>query len=190
MSLTWADLLIEDFRQQQINLQNQYQRMHNRLQLSMGLNTALLPAFGATAAAVGAGNLQAAWLSAFPITGILLSAVGYAAGRADRHLVELYRRQISRTARELLDLTGASKPYAEWAHSGRDTGDLRRLVEPVRKPDAGRQPRRSAWRTRATPRLSVTRLPYLLAIVFLCAWLTVLIALVIVAAASRLAGTF
>ncbi|WP_322751477.1 MULTISPECIES: hypothetical protein [unclassified Frankia] len=53
MSLTWTDLLMEDFRQQQNNLQNQYQRMHNRLQLIMGLNTTLLPAFGATAAAVG-----------------------------------------------------------------------------------------------------------------------------------------
>ncbi len=114
---------------------------------------------------------------------------GYAAGRADRHLVELYRRQISRTAKELLDLATPSKPYAEWARAGRDTDDLRRLVEPARSSEAERQPRRSAWRTRATLRLSVTRLPYLLALVFLCAWLIVLIALVVVAAASRLPGT-
>jgi hypothetical protein len=190
MCPTWTDLLIEDFRQQQNNLQNQYQRMHNRLQLSMGLNTALLPAFGATAAAVGGSNVQAAWLIAFPIAGILLSALGYATGRADRHLVELYRRQISRTAKELLDLTDPSKPYAEWAHAGRDTDDLRRLVEPARSSDAERQPRQPTWGTRATLRLSVTRLPYLLALIFLCVWLIVLIALVVVAAASRLPGAF
>src|SRR6266540_660256 len=61
---------------------------------------------------------------------------GYAAGRADRHLVELYRRQISRTAKELLDLATPSKPYAEWARAGRDTDDLRRLVEPARSSEA------------------------------------------------------
>src|SRR6266508_5183618 len=75
MSPSLNDLLIEDFRQQQSNLQNQYQRMHNRIQLIMGLNTALLPAFGATAAAVGGSNVQAAWLIAFAIAGILLSAL-------------------------------------------------------------------------------------------------------------------
>ena len=38
------DLLVEDFRQQCANLQGQYTRMHNRLQVLVGLNTALVPA--------------------------------------------------------------------------------------------------------------------------------------------------
>jgi hypothetical protein len=169
MPLMWTDLLVEDLRQQQTNLQNQYQRMHNRLQLSTGLNTALLPAFGASAAAAGAGNLQTAWLIAFPVAGILLSSLGYATGRADRRLVELYRGQISRTARELLHLAEPAKPYDQWAHAGRETDDLRRLLEPDQPPPS--------------TRLRVTRLPYQLALSFLSAWFVVLIVFAAVAIA-------
>ena len=40
------ELLFEDFKQQSTNLQGQYTRMHNRMQLMIGLNTALLPTLG------------------------------------------------------------------------------------------------------------------------------------------------
>jgi hypothetical protein len=49
------ELLLEDFKQQCTNLQGQYTRMHNRLQLLVGLNTALLPTLGAVALASSKG---------------------------------------------------------------------------------------------------------------------------------------
>ena len=45
------NLLVEDFGLQCTNLQNQYMRMHGRMQPITGINTALLPGLGALAVA-------------------------------------------------------------------------------------------------------------------------------------------
>jgi hypothetical protein len=81
------DVLAEDFRQQCTNLQNQYTRMHGRMQLITGLNTALLPTLGALAVAASRDDVGYGWLLLFPAAGMLLSAIGYVAGANDRHLV-------------------------------------------------------------------------------------------------------
>jgi hypothetical protein len=74
------EVLIEDFRQHCTNLQNQYTRMHGRMQLITGLNTALLPALGALAVAASRDEVGHGWLLLFPAAGLLLSIIGYVAG--------------------------------------------------------------------------------------------------------------
>jgi hypothetical protein len=177
-----SDLLLEDFRQQLTNLQNQFNRMHNRLQLVTGLNTALLAALGGLAAAVGKGDVGAGWLIAFPIAGLLLSAVGYVAGAADRYLVDIYRRQIRRTARQVLEARGLDAAiYETWGHAGRDTEELKGIICPDRlaSDDGGARARSfsdrlTSWRWAP---LSVTRLPAVLSLVFAVVWLVFLVVL-------------
>ena len=65
------ELLLEDFKQQCTNLQGQYARMHNRMQLMIGLNTALLPTLGAVFLASSKGDVGRPWLILFPVTGLL-----------------------------------------------------------------------------------------------------------------------
>jgi len=74
------DVLTEDFRQQCTNLQNQYTRMHGRMQLITGLNSALLPALGALAVAAGRDDVGYGWLLLFPAAGMLLSTIGLRGG--------------------------------------------------------------------------------------------------------------
>jgi hypothetical protein len=115
------DLLLDDFRQQCANLQGQYSRMHNRLQLLIGLSTALLPTFGAVALAASKGDVGRPWLILFPLTGLLLSAIGFVTGAADRELVTIYRDQLSWTAECLLSAsTEGPSESQRWLHFGTD----------------------------------------------------------------------
>ena len=125
-----------DFGQQCTNLQNQYTRMHGRMQLITGLNTALLPALGALAVAAGRNDVGHGWLVLFPVAGVLLSIIGYVAGANDRHLVVLYRKQLAWTAESLLLSNGVadSKVYDTWVHAGRAPTTSRTLSS--RAPEA------------------------------------------------------
>ena len=76
--------------------------MHNRLQLLIGLSTALLPALGAVGLAAAKGDVGRPWLILFPVAGLLLSAIGFITGAVDRKLVTIYRDQLSWTAEHLL----------------------------------------------------------------------------------------
>jgi hypothetical protein len=170
-------LLFEDFKQQCANLQGQYARMHNRLQLLTGLNTALLPTLGAVALATGKGDVGQRWLLLFPLAGLLLSAVGFAAGAADRELVIFYRDQLAWTAGCLLSAyaEGAFE-YERWLHTGRDPDYVRRHLAERRTEPRG-QRRRSLWDQMTSWRwgpLSVTRLPAVQSLAFAVIWLVLL----------------
>lgn len=197
---SWAvpeRFLTADFGQQCTNLQNQYTRMHGRMQLITGLNTALLPALGALAAAAGRDDLGHPWLFLFPAAGLLLSVIGYVAGAADRHLVVLYRNQLARAAKSLLVLPEVAEPeavYAAWAHAGRDPDEVEKIVEePLRGYGPGDEPidgehaattwwdRLTSWRWNP---MSVTRLPALLSLVFMLVWLVVLVLLAVTGSSS------
>ncbi len=121
------ELLLEDFRRQSTNLQGQYARMHNRLQLLLGLNTALLPTLGAVALASSKGEVGRPWLILFPLAGLLLSAIGFLAGSTDRELVTTCRDQLSWTA-ECALAAYAERPfeYQLWLHIGRDPTRVKR----------------------------------------------------------------
>jgi hypothetical protein len=166
------DILTADFNQQCTNLQNQYTRMHGRMQLITGLNTALLPALGALAVAAGRDDVGRDWLVLFPAAGLLLSLIGYVAGANDRYLVELYRKQLAWTAERLLEsikeVANPGAVYEKWAHAGRDPDKLREILE---------DPKYSLTSWRLAP-VSVTRLPALLSLVFFLVWLVVLVLLV------------
>jgi hypothetical protein len=167
-------ILVEDYRQQCTNLQNQYTRMHGRMQLITGLNTALLPALGALAVAAGKGEVGRGWLFLFPAAGVLLSAVGYVAGSADRYLVDLYRRQLDRTAVLLVEAVPADERallLERWAHAGTSPDRALRVIDDT---DPAPAPpwwdRATSWRV---PALSVTRLPATLSLLFIAVWLIV-----------------
>jgi hypothetical protein len=168
------DVLAEDFRQQCTNLQNQYTRMHGRMQLITGLNTVLLPTLGALAVAASRDDVGYGWLLLFPAAGMLLSAIGYVAGANDRHLVELYRKQLAQAANNLLESNGVTDPkavYETWAHAGRNPREVEDIVG---------KPRNSLTSWRWDP-VSVTRLPALLSLVFFFVWLLVVLILLVVA---------
>ena len=168
------DVLVEDFRQQCTNLQNQYTRMHGRMQLITGLNTALLPTLGALAVAASRDDVGYGWLLLFPAAGMLLSAIGYVAGANDRHLVELYRKQLAQTANNLLEsnsVTDHKAVYETWAHAGRNPREVEDIVG---------KPRGSLTSWRWDP-VSVTRLPALLSLVFFFVWLLVVLILLVIA---------
>jgi hypothetical protein len=173
-STALKDVLTEDFRQQCTNLQNQYTRMHGRMQLITGLNTALLPALGALAVAAGRDDVGYGWLLLFPAAGMLLSMIGYVAGANDRHLVDLYRTQLAQTAYNLLVSNGVADPetvYKTWVHAGRDPREVSDIVG---------KPRNSLTSWRWSP-VSVTRLPALLSLVFFFVWLLVVLILLVIA---------
>jgi hypothetical protein len=115
------ELLFEDFKQQCTNLQGQYTRMHNRMQLMIGLNTALLPTLGAVFLASSKGDVGRPWLILFPVTGLLLSTIGFLTGATDRRLVTIYRGQLSWTANCVLSAYVAGPcEYQGWLHIGLD----------------------------------------------------------------------
>ncbi len=65
--------------------------------------------------------MGAAWLFLFPVAGLLLSTICYVAASADRHLVSVYRAQLTQAVGLVLD----GVPEAErttvdgrWAHAG------------------------------------------------------------------------
>jgi hypothetical protein len=170
------DVLLEDFRQQCTNLQGQYARMHNRLQLLTGLNTALLPALGTVGIAASRGEVGRAWLLLFPTTGLLLSMVGYVAGRNDRWLVTVYRRQLAHAAQHLVHAIGqrAAIRNAGWLYAGLDPSDVDRLLPPETEP-------RAWWDRLVSGRwepMSATRLPAILSLVFAVVWIVVSIILI------------
>ena len=174
-SAVLKDVLTLDFSQQCTNLQNQYTRMHGRMQLITGLNTALLPALAALAVAAARDDVGYGWLLLFPAAGMLLSMIGYVAGANDRHLVDLYRTQLAWTAKSLLASTKVPDPetvYRTWAHAGRDPREVRRIV--------ATPPRNSLTSWRWDP-VSVTRLPALLSLVFFLVWLLMLLILLVIA---------
>jgi hypothetical protein len=169
------ELLFEDFKQQITNLQNQYTRMHNRLQLTTGLNTALLPTLGTIGIAASRGDVGRGWLLLVPVAGFLLSAVGFLYGAADRRLVMIYRGQLSETARSLLQMTDENARYDTWLHVGRDptwVGRATKALREQRKEPAedDRWDRLFSWRSK---NLSVTRLPPIIAVLFATLWLVV-----------------
>jgi hypothetical protein len=169
------ELLLEDFKQQCTNLQGQYTRMHNRLQLLVGLNTALLPTFGAVALASSKGDVGRLWLILFPITGLLLSAIGFLTSSTDRKLVTIYRDQLSWTAECVLSAYGGEPfEYKLWLHIGRDPTEVNLYLTP---PGQAKRPiwdRMTSWRWAP---LSVTRLPAMLSLAFLVIWLVLLVVL-------------
>jgi hypothetical protein len=170
------DVLLEDFTQQCTNLQGQYTRMHNRLQLLTGLNTALLPALGTVGVAASKGEVGRAWLLLFPATGLLLSMIGYVAGRNDRWLVTVYRRQLAHTAQQILQSVeqGPGMSNESWLHAGRDPSEVDKLLPPQTEV-------RPWWDRLISSRLeslSATRLPAMLSIIFAVVWIAVSIVLV------------
>jgi len=176
------ELLLEDFRQHCTNLQGQYAGMHNRLQLLLGLYTALLPTLGAVALASSKGEVGRPWLILFPLAGLLLSAIGFLAGSTDRELVTTYRDQLSWTA-ECALAAYAERPfkYQLWLHIGRDPtrvkGDLA-AGRPKSPTQAGpsRWDRMTSWQWEP---LSVTRLPAALSLAFAVIWLVLLVVLLL-----------
>jgi hypothetical protein len=173
------DVLIEDFRQQCAALQGQYARMHGRLQLVTGLNTTLLPVLGTVGLATGRGEVGRAWLVFFPLSGLLLSLIGFLVGRNDRWLVTLYRAQLARSAKLILaagdtDLTSA---YPGWLHTGRDPAEVGRML-------VDRDTGRPWWDRLLSGRwapMSATRLPGFLSLTFAVVWLVVAVVLVLTA---------
>ena len=174
------DLLLEDFRQQCTNLQGQYTRMHNRLQLLIGLSTALLPALGAVGLAAAKGDVGRPWLILFPVAGLLLSAIGFITGAADRKLVTIYRDQLSWTAEHLLAASAEGRSeYQHWLHMGLDPAVVDGNLAAWR-PKASTPARRSRWDRTISWRwepLSVTRLPAVLSLAFIVIWLVLLVVL-------------
>jgi hypothetical protein len=171
------DVLLEDFRQQSTSLQGQYTRMHNRMQLVTGLNSALLPALATVGLASSKDEVGLTWLLLFPLTGVLLSAIGYVVGKNDRWLVTVYRRQLAHTAQLLLqaDERGPAISYQGWLHAGRDPSEVDRILPPTNEA-------RPWWDRLASDRfepISVTRLPAVLSLVFGGVWMTVLIVLIV-----------
>jgi hypothetical protein len=173
------ELLLEDFRQQCANLQGQYTRMHNRLQVFVGLNTALVPALGAVGLASSKGEVGRPWLILFPVAGILLSVVGFVTGATDRKLVTIYRDQLSWTAFNTLAVCKQPMDYPSWLHFGRDPGKVDEALDAWR-PKLGIETKRSWWERwtewRCKP-LSVTRLPTLLSLLFTTLWIILLVLL-------------
>jgi hypothetical protein len=167
------ELLLEDFKQQCTNLQGQYTRMHNRLQLLVGLNTALLPALGAVlAASAGKGGIDRNWLILFPCAGLLLSVIGYITGATDRKLVTIYRRQLALTAELLLVAHHKGQSaYQHWFHIGRDPTDVEKYLAEWRPKSPPRLDWVTSWRSGP---LSVTRLPALLSLVLVAIWAVIL----------------
>ena len=167
------ELLLDDFKQQCTNLQGQYTRMHNRLQLLVGLNTALLPALGAVlAASAGKGGIDRNWLVLFPCAGLLLSVLGYITGAADRKLVTIYRRQLAWTAERLL--AGHHKgqfAYQHWLHIGQNPKDVERYLAEWRPKSPPCWDWVTSWRWEP---LSVTRLPAVLSLVLVVIWAVLL----------------
>ncbi len=176
------ELLLEDFKQQCTNLQGQYTRMHNRLQLLIGLSTALLPALGAVALAASKGDVGRPWLILFPVAGLLLSVIGFITGSTDRKLVTIYRDQLSWTAECLLSAyTEGPSGYQLWLHIGRDPTVVDQNLAAWRT-KAPTQARRSRWDRMISWRwepLSVTRLPAVLSLAFIAIWLLLLMVLLL-----------
>jgi hypothetical protein len=190
-SPTLGKVLIEDFRLHNTNLQNQYTRMHGRMQLITGLNTALLPALGALAVAAGRDEVGHGWLLLFPAAGLLLSIIGYVAGANDRYLVELYRKQVAAAAKHLLESTKALPElnivYETWAHAGRDPRDVKNFFKNGSAGDGpgGEWNSLTSWRWDS---VSVTRLPAVLSLIFILVWVVVLVLLAIALQQNTLVG--
>ncbi|MGH2749617.1 MAG: hypothetical protein ACRDK3_01890 [Actinomycetota bacterium] len=168
------EIVVEDFRQQCAALQNQYSRMHNRMQLLTGLNTALLPALATVGIASSEGNVDSSWLLLFPVTGLLLSGIGFVIGKNDRWLVTVYRRQLSHMAQRLLEASERDPAifYEGWLHAGRDPAEVEQLLP--------RESRATWWDRLVSGRwepVSVTRLPAVLSLTFAVVWVAVLIVL-------------
>jgi hypothetical protein len=73
---------------------------------------------------------------------LLLSSIGYVAGSADRHLVDLYRRQLARAASNLVYTSDVADPqavYATWFHTGTNPA---RVDDDLPLVDARKQVRR------------------------------------------------
>jgi hypothetical protein len=150
--------------------------MHNRLQLLTGLNTALLPALGTVGVAASKGEVGRAWLLLFPATGLLLSMIGYVAGRNDRWLVTVYRRQLVHTTRQILQSVeqGPATSNENWLHTGLDPSELDKLLPSPTEV-------RPWWDRLVSSRLeplSATRLPAMLSMIFAVVWIAVSILLV------------
>jgi hypothetical protein len=179
------DVLLEDFRQQCTNLQNQYTRMHGRMQSITGLNTALLPALGALAIAAGRNEVGRGWLFLFPTAGLLLSMIGYVAGSGDHYLVGLYRAQLTRTTRQLVQASNLGDPdgaHELWLHAGMSPSKVDDALHAVDPQSVDmRDESVPEWWDRLTSRrrawLSATRLPAVLSLVFILAWLVVFVLL-------------
>jgi hypothetical protein len=167
------ELLLEDFKQQCTNLQGQYARMHNRLQLLVGLNTALLPALGAVLAASAKGGIDRRWLILFPCAGLLLSLIGYITGAADRNLVTIYRDQLALTAKLVGSEYAENQPfkYEHWLHIGRSPKDVSEYLTMGRQKSLPWWDRVTSWRWEP---LSVTRLPAVLSVVLFVIWAVLL----------------
>jgi hypothetical protein len=177
------ELLLEDFKQQCTNLQGQYARMHNRMQLLTGLNTALLPILGTVALASSKGDIGRPWLILFPLAGLLLSAIGYLTGANDRKLVTVYREHLSWTAECLLkESTEGRAEYHRWLHVGLNPTAVEQKLAACRPkaPDQGRLSRWDRMISRRWEPLSVTRLPAVLSLAFMVIWLVLLVLLVVV----------
>jgi hypothetical protein len=157
--------------------------MHNRLQLLIGLSTALLPTFGAVALAASKGDVGRPWLILFPLTGLLLSAIGFITGATDRKLVTIYRDQLSWTAECLLSAY-AVRPSVQqfWLHFGRNPAvvdqnlAVLRLKGSIQASSQSRWDRMISWRWEP---LSVTRLPAVLSLAFIVIWLVLLVILLL-----------
>lgn len=167
------ELLLEDFKQQCTNLQGQYTRMHNRLQLLVGLNTALLPALGVVlTASVSKGGIDRNWLILFPCAGLLLSVLGYITGATDRKLVTIYRRQLALTAERLLVVHHKEQSaYQHWLHIGQSPKDVEEYLDKWRPESPPRLDWVTSWRWEP---LSVTRLPAVLSLVLIVIWAVLL----------------
>jgi hypothetical protein len=180
-SNSFHSLLVEEVAQHRTNLQNQYTRMHARMQLITGLNTALLPALGALAVAASKDEVGGGWLILFPVAGLLLSAIGYVAASADHGLVTVYRAQLARAVQLLVDgLPGAERATLgeRWAYAGMSPRRTRRLLAPIAPPED--VPRWwDALTSRHRTSLSVTRLPAILSLVFVVVWLVILVLLAV-----------
>lgn len=152
------EVLLVDYQLQNENLQNQYTRMHQRLQLVVALNTALL----AAAAALAEDGHFLRWLLLIPAAGVVLSSVGFVMGREDRKLVVRYHNQIAEAAGLLAG--DAAVPAGErWLHAGIDTDELRKAF-----PDTG---------SSFSP-VSATRLPVLFGALFTLIWLAIAVLMV------------
>jgi hypothetical protein len=178
------ELLLEDFKQQCTNLQGQYTRMHNRLQLLIGLNTALLPTLGAVALAASNKEVGRGWIFLFPAAGLLLSAIGYLTGATDRNLVTIYRDQLSWTAK-CLAATYKETPfrYQHWLHIGLDPGKVNRCLTNWKSKSSEEDGPPSGWDRVTSWRwkpLTVTRLPVALSLVLAAIWLVIIVLLLII----------
>lgn len=168
------ELLLEDFKQQCTNLQGQYARMHNRLQLLVGLNTALLPTLGAVALASSKGDVGQPWLFLFPCAGLLLSVIGFITGSTDRKMVTIYRDQLKWAAESVLSACSEGQcNYQHWLHLGLDPGEVTKKLDKWRE-EPPSQAKRSRWDWATSWRwapLSITRFPALLSLAFFVIWL-------------------